>query len=79
MSKMYLYKIANYHFKRENIVKKVLAELGIEPGTLAFEDHCSTTELRNPSYFLGKKLLNTTIIFAKNSGPSNQLGEKALG
>jgi hypothetical protein len=56
-----------------------LAELGFEPGTLAFEDHCSTTELRNPSYFFGKKLLNTPIIFAKNSGPSNQLGEKALG
>ena len=56
-----------------------MAELGFEPGTLAFEDHCSTTELQNPSYFFGKKLLNTPIIFAKNSGPSNQLGEKALG
>lgn len=46
-----------------------MAELGFEPGTLAFEDHCSTTELRNPSCFFGKKLLNKPIFFAKNSGP----------
>ena len=59
--------------------KKVLARLGFELMTFAFEYPCSTTELRNPSYFYGKKLLNTPIIFAKNSGPSNQLGEKALG
>ena len=59
--------------------KKVLARLGFELMTFAFEYPYSTTELRNPSYFYGKKLLNTPIIFAKNSGPSNQLGEKALG
>ena len=59
--------------------KKSMARLELELTTLAFEDHCSTTEPRNSSYFFGKKLLSTPIFFSKNCGPSNQIGEMALG
>ena len=54
---MYLYKIDYQQFEKGNVKKKVLAELGFELATLAFEDHCSATELRNPSYFFGEKAL----------------------
>ena len=59
--------------------KKFWLSWDLNPGPL----HLKTTALPL-SYeilhiFFGKKLLNTPIIFAKNSGPSNQLGEKALG
>jgi hypothetical protein len=61
---------------------KFLAGPGFELMTLAFEDQCSTTELRNPSYFLGQKMIEHTNIFfknrLKNSGPSKEIGEKAL-
>jgi hypothetical protein len=42
---------------------KFLAGPGFELMTLAFEDQCSTTELRNPSYFFWQKIIEHTNIF----------------
>ena len=56
-----------------------MATPGFELMTLAFEDDCSTTEPRDPTYFLAKNYLIRQYFVAKNSGPSNEFGEKALG
>ena len=57
--------------------KKVLARLGFELMTFAFEYPCSITELRNPSYFFDKKLQNTPIFFEKR-GQKNLAPQMSL-